>query len=362
MIDLLEATRIAFRQQAQLPDAEVAEPLADTICAHLLPLVRQHRLLGLWSAALVPAWRTAMHGQLVHMARCADEALRVMDVLTALDQEAFLLKGPVLAVQAWEQPALRQYDDLDVRCRRLPYPALAQAMATCGYAPEHADARRMAALWHFGWGIGFVKAPGLIVECNWRWFPPHYPRLERCLPAEAAATLVTLDGMPVRGARPVAHLLHSSMHLVWHNWSRLAWLVDIAGLLVREPAVLGAARAFAGKQGFVRQALELCCALADAVLGPLPGHFQDVSVMRMTGIRQALLGGTQADGRVAERTEHVRNMLWHEQWAYRLRHAATPGDPDFVRWTLPPGANGVYWGLRPLRILGKKLKTENLKS
>ncbi len=350
MDDLLQSARIAFRRQHGLVSAPASErrdpPTPD---AAFLRKVSRHRLVGLFAAEWFPEWKTRAYGQMQYTATCTAAAetihARLRDAIPAVG----LIKGPALAVQAWPQPGLRQYDDLDFRCAFVPYGRLREAFSTLGYEPVIPREARNAHLWHFGWGVAFDRPGGPLVECNHRMFPPFFPWPSRVRRAVRSCwRMQTLDQVPVNIPGPELHLLIGCMHALWHGWDRIAWLVDIAGLLVRHPESLDRARTLAGRGGFSRRALEAGCGLAASLLGPLPG-VRTVDPGSPSGW-QALFGDDPRSRVEAARREHLRCMDGPERLRYTIGRAFTPGDPDFRWWCLPAGLRPAYWLLRPVRI------------
>ncbi len=350
MNEFLAWTRLAFRNlyvSEPLPNARTEPP------SEFFKLARQHRVVGLWAAAgLAPGWKSHAYGQALYAARCTEEAERLYARFAQVIPAIGLIKGPTLAVQAWPQLGLRHYDDLDFRCGKEDVDALAAVLLSLGYVPETSDSNRQANLWHFGWGIAFVKGDGLRVEVNHRLFPPHYPAPARFEGVrEAIWTQLALDQGAVQTLAPAAHLLYCSMHAVWHGWDRLGWVVDMAGLMTRYPDVVEKARQLAGETGFPRRALEAACHVANGLFGPLPGADEpDDAGDGDLGDAVALLMQT-ADRRVAARRLQRRLCSRTEWIGSTLRRALTPGDPDFQRWSLPAARRYRYWLLRPTRLL-----------
>jgi len=357
MHDFHEWSRIAFRRQHGLLD--LPEPCRPVLTPDdaMFRLACRHRVAGLWAAELVPAWKHYAYGQAQHAVRCALEAERIYGHLRQSIPGIAIVKGPALAVQAWPQPGLRHFDDLDFRCGKTEYCRLRDAFGSLGYRPAIEDAGRHENLWSFGWGVSFSRADGFLVECNHRMFPTHYPwppRLDRT--GAGLWCLLALDRHDVLTLAPAPHLLYCCLHAVWHGWERLSWAVDIAGLLVRHPEALAAARMLA-KAGFPLRSLEHACGVANGLFGPLPGFpagssAQDEELREVESLlmRQVAAGGF----RVARRLHHGL-LNRRERLGYTLRRILIPGDPDFQRWSLPAACRHGYWVLRPLRLLASRL-------
>ena len=356
--ELLARARRAFRALQGLsvvPEIpRGAESGAPVPADPLLAAARRHRVVGLLRAGgEAPCdgepWRAAAYGQALHSARCAAEAARVFAALDAAAGPALLIKGPALAVQAWPDPGLRAFDDLDFRCPRAAFSAVCAALDRAGYRPELGDERMRSHYWHFGWGISFVHPEGFRVEVNHRFFPPQYPWPRALRPFAGLGTgPLALDGAVARAPTPELHLLLCCHHALWHGGERLAWIADIAGLLARHPEAYDRARAAA--RGFARRALGAGAGLAEALFGPgLLRPPPPPGAAERLFLEQLRRGCGVTD---AERIRLHRSLLSpFERARYAARRALTPGDGDFRRRVFAPALRPLYWLYRPLRAV-----------
>jgi len=407
MDDLLQCACIAFRRQHGLVGDALGEPPAPT--EGLLRQASRHRLVGLLAAELFPEWKSLAYGQAYYTTTCTAAAESIYTQLRNTIPLVGLIKGPALAVQAWAQPGLRNYDDLDFRCAFVRYGQLRDALAALGYAPGIARDAHNAHLWHFGWGVEFVHPEGPRIECNHRMFPPHYPWPAR-LNARAAShwQRQQLDQVAVNIPGPALHLLYCCMHALWHGWERLAWVIDIAGLLVAYPEAYADARAMAAAGTYVEKALDMGCAVAAQLVGPLPvfealassaervqgsgfrvqagthslnpeplnpepnGPQQlkepheksstrlvkqfskrvlaGVSPASVEGAVEAIVQAPAGRHGAGQRQCHYGLMRPSERLQYDLKRLLIPGDPDFSCWPLPAACSRAYWLLRPGRL------------
>ncbi len=355
MNEFLTLSRIAFRSLYELETV----PKNLSIAEDWFDVARQNRVVGLWAdtfgnALLCEEWRRHAYGQLLHSSRLTAEAERVVDELTGSVDDLRLVKGPILADQAWSRPGLRSFDDLDFRCAKNSFNALTDGLLKLGYQPKEKGIQRRENLWHFGWGISFTHPAGFFVECNHRMFPPHYPwpdRLTRYTPDLWLPLM--LDQSHVECPVPALHLLLSCVHAVWHGWERLGWLVDIAGLLTQHPRLFAEAENLAGPSPFLRRSLNVGCDVADQIFGPLPDLPQR-NQKQDPLIDQALdlfMREEPDVSRKIQRKIHHLLMSRRESFFYTFCRLATPGDPDFKKWPLPVRLHGLYWALRPFRYL-----------
>jgi hypothetical protein len=356
MHDFLMISRAAFRHsymQEPLPD-QVQEKLA--ICDEdMFRMACRHRMAGLWFAAgCAPRLQDYVYGQSVACARCDVEVERIFAALENVVPSAGLLKGPVLARQAWPQPAMRHYDDLDLRIEKQALPAMSELLASLGYQPVAADLNRHSHLWHYGWGVTFINSMGFRIECNHRFFPTHFPTSAVFVkPGESAWTHIQVGQQAVSTLDAAAHLLYCCLHVIWHGWERASWAIDIAGLLVRHPGILDSARKLAGKKGFSRSALEAVSSACSAWLGPFP-HNDEYRLYDRVQVEQldALLMRADHENRKKEILhiwrDHSNVLEWMKS---KLLRGIIPGDPDFCFISLPPGRRQLYWIVRPFRKL-----------
>ncbi len=355
MSELRHGARIAFRRLHGLAlDTEAGDDRAPCPDEQFFRYAGQHRITGLLAADWVPAWRSYACGQALYTARCSAAAERLFGALQDTLPALALIKGPALAVQAWPQPGLRHYDDLDFRCAFIRYARLRDALSGLGYRPDGEDERRQAHLWHFGWGTAFVHADGPRLEFNHRMFPPHYPWPAGLNPGRGGEWMrLQLDQHAIVAPSPALHLLICCMHAVWHGWERLAWVADIAGLLATYPEAYTQAHALAGGAQFPRRAITTATALANRIFGPLPGAdaFYPAPARAIQDAWQACAQAPTGRGFAAQRRLHKAFLNWPGCLGYDLRRLLTPGDADFRCWPLPAAIPGAYWLLRPLRLL-----------
>ncbi len=354
MNEFLTLSRIAFRSLYELE----AVPENLSIAEDWFDVARQNRVVGLWedtfgSSLLCEEWRRRAYGQLLHSSRLTAEAGRVVDELTGSVDDLRLVKGPVLADQAWSRPGLRSFDDLDFRCAKNSLNALTDGLLKLGYQPKEKEIRRRENLWHFGWGIAFTHPDGFLVEWNHRMFPSHYPwpdRLMHLSPSGWSSQELAQSNIACPG--PALHLLLACVHAVWHGWERLGWVVDIAGLLVRHPKIFEEAQRLAKPSPFLCRALHVGATVADRIFGPFPDVptlSSDLEAAASHAVE--LLAQKEKDiSWSIQRQIHHDLMSKKEALCYTVRRCATPGDPDFQRWALPAHFRGLYWLLRPLRL------------
>lgn len=335
--------------------------LRDLAEAHgMLPLLG--RFLGPFGAAAAPL-RAALRDEALQGSRAAlaltAELLSIVRGLEARAVPVVAYKGPALAAQAYGDPSLRRFADLDLVVGRGALERAVAAFQALGFAEEpFASPEQRAAMLRDGHHLGLSRG-GVVVELHWRFSKRVFGFHEAVDGAWERRDTVTVAGaaVPVLGAGD--HLLALAIHASKGMWSALEWTLSLAVLARRVPpaeweAVARRARAW----GCVRPlqvsllvAEELFSTPAPAALWSLlpPGRAaralaRRVAVRALAGARSpAAYLGTQ----VALRPGPVAKVAF----LLRSMFVATPGD-----WA---AASGSRRGLtlarlgRPLRLLRK---------
>jgi len=247
---------------------------------------------------------TACGTYLAARERSAQEALSqlasVVDRLAAAGITALPYKGPVFGLQAYGDPAMREFQDLDFLIRREDISRSLAILGELGYQSEAIKglrARRIEDYYHYN-GHDILFAPGqrLPIEPHWALSPRTFcADLDTAPIFDRAVMIETPQGRRFACFSPEDTLLAAATHGGKEQWSRLAWVADIAALLRAHPtidwhAVLDRAK----RTGCLRMALlaaELARALFDA---DLPDH---------------VCAAIARDGKLPELAEHVRARL-----------------------------------------------------
>jgi Uncharacterised nucleotidyltransferase len=250
--------------------------------SQLLVLAEEHGVLGHLAVrvrgldeTLVPAEIRQMleehhREQVFSTLRMTAELFRLLELFAAKDIAALIVKGPVLAMQAYGDPTIRSYGDLDFLVRQRDIRRATESLEAAGYAaavPLSAiDARKIPGQYLFS-----RADTKLIVELHndftLRYFPRRLPieeffarQIRVCLDAQEAPALSVED-----------ELVLISIHGAKHLWERLMWIADVAALVSRQTGIDWAraeasARAV-GAEHLLHTGLHLAADLLDA---PLP--------------------------------------------------------------------------------------------
>ena len=161
------------------------------------------------------------------------ELFRLLELFAANDIPALIVKGPALAMQAYGDPNVRSYGDLDFLVRQRNIRRATESLQAAGFqatVPLSAiDAGKIPGQYLF-----CKTDTKLIVELHndftLRYFPRPLPieeffgrQIRVCLDGREAPTLSVEDQL-------VLICIHGAKHL----WERLIWIADVAALVSRQ--------------------------------------------------------------------------------------------------------------------------------
>ena len=194
-------------------------------------------LRGFEEGLIPPETRQALvdrqRAQIFLTLRLTAELFRILDRFTSEGIGALVVKGPVLAVRAYGDPAMRAYGDLDLLVRQRDIRRATELMIAAGYQaavpPSAIDAGKIPGQYLFS-----QPQLKLLVELHndltLRYFP-------RRLPLEdffARQIRVPLDAHEAPALSVEDELVLISIHGAKHFWERLMWIADVAALVSRQ--------------------------------------------------------------------------------------------------------------------------------
>jgi Uncharacterised nucleotidyltransferase len=229
-------------------EAQLAQSLPGANWPCLLLLAEEHGVLGQLAACLnnnSPALAPLEVKQLLLERRRAQnlltlrltgELFRLLETFGKAGISALVIKGPVLAAQAYADPSVRTYGDLDLLVRQRDIRHATQLMIASGYqAAIHLsaiDAGKIPGQYLFS-----KPDSGLLVELHNDFTLRYFPRP---LPLEdlfARQIPVRLDTHQVPAPCVEHHLMLICVHGAKHFWERLSWIADVAGLVARQTGI-----------------------------------------------------------------------------------------------------------------------------
>jgi len=168
--------------------------------------------------------------------RLTAELFRVLELFAQESLPAVVIKGPVLAMRAYGDPAMRSYGDLDLLVRQRDIRMATEAMLATGYeaaVPLSAiDTGKIPGQYLFS----KPESKALVElhnDLTLRYFP-------RPLPIEdffARQVRVRLDAQEAPALAVEDELVLICIHGAKHFWERLIWIADVAALVTRQGGI-----------------------------------------------------------------------------------------------------------------------------
>ncbi len=213
-------------------------PLNEASWDALLDLAAFHRVAPLLHKSLREAAPHSVPPSLEAYVRQAStrgllltgELLRLLKRWEGAGVQAIPFKGPALAVQLYGDPALRQYDDLDVIVRAADFQPAQDIALALGWLPrEQHSHHHTFSLWR-----GDLE---IILELHWEFMPlpDIFPFDSQIDAAWARCETIALGGYKARAFAPEDQLLYLCAHGGRHLWRRLQWICDVAQLIYTRP-------------------------------------------------------------------------------------------------------------------------------
>ncbi len=314
-------------------------------------------------ATLVGPFETAVKSNTLRNLYLTRRLFRLIDVFTTNSIPALAYKGPVLALQAYGQPSLRQFSDLDLivhpddvdRARALLLAdGFHQTWPAGKLSPRQEASHRRSK-----YNLAFKHATDqLDLELHWT-VTPNYLRIPPT-PADLWAGLeeITLAGRRLPTFASGRLLLMLCVHGANHCWLRLNWVCDVAELARRNPALDWPALAGEAGRWGCQRILRIGLWLAGELVGlELPaaalealGRDPEAERLVVQAARRLRCYPVEWLRRFEEPAFHLR---MRERWADRARYGlamATPTTRDWDYWPLPEPLAPLYYLVRPARL------------
>lgn len=168
--------------------------------------------------------------------RLTAELFRLLELFGKQGISTLVIKGPALAAQAYADPSVRNYGDLDLLVQRHDIRRATELMIASGY--EAAVSLNAIEAGKIPGQYLFSKSDSkLLVELHndltLRYFP-------RPLPIEelfARRVRVRVDAHEVQTPCVEDQLVLICVHGAKHFWERLSWIADVAGLISQQTKI-----------------------------------------------------------------------------------------------------------------------------
>jgi len=289
-------------------------------------------------------------------------ARALVETTRAIEAEGFpviALKGPAFALQAWGDPAMREYSDLDLLVKPRHLPEVAKLLAARGYrARRYAPDDNYGAAF-FDFESEFTIADGVAIDLHIKLAPSYFPAGIDSERLWQNIVRVEMEGASVATSNPIDSARFVAAHAAKHGWRCLGFVSDFAALASSVQLDWQALFDETGSQS--RRMLSVGVILAREMCGArIPAEF--AAVARRDRVAACLAHDIRA--RMFE-TSADSLSLFHdwvvplrsiEGTAVRLRYVAgrafrpTVEDREFI--DLPRKIQWAYYLTRPLRMLG----------
>ncbi|OLC97969.1 MAG: hypothetical protein AUH86_06200 [Acidobacteria bacterium 13_1_40CM_4_58_4] len=250
--------------------------------ARLLLLAEEHGVIGLLSASLRDVGESSTSSEIRQTLlerqrtqnfltlRLTAELFHLLELFATKGIGALVVKGPVLAVQAYGDPAMRSYGDLDLLVRQRDIRCATESLIAPGYQAAVSlsaiDAGKIPGQYLFSKPDSKLLVE-LHNELTLRYFP-------RPLPIEdffARQIRVRLDAYEAPALAVEDELVLICIHGAKHFWERLTWIADVAALVSRQTSInwerAAASAREVGAEHLLNTGLRLA---ADVLRAPLP--------------------------------------------------------------------------------------------
>ena len=165
--------------------------------------------------------------------RMTAELFRLLELFAAKEIPTLIVKGPALAMQAYGDPTMRSFGDLDFLVRQRDIRRATESLLAAGYeaaVPLSAiDAGKIPGQYFFS-----KTDTKLVVELHNDFTLRYFPRP---LPIEeffARRIRVCIDGHEAPALSVEDELVLICIHGAKHLWERLMWIADVAALVSRQ--------------------------------------------------------------------------------------------------------------------------------
>lgn len=354
--DLLTATLASFdtTDWNTLIEQAMAHGTTALLCRCLLNLDP-----GLLPGDLAAACTTYLEAREIAAELAIAQLDSVLGALAASEIKTLPYKGPVLGIQAYGDPAVREFRDLDFLIRPEDVARALAILGELGYRSEAIVGLRTERVKDYyrynGHDILFAPGQRFPLEPHWALSPltfcvdlPTMPIFERAVVVE------TPKGGYFSCFSPEDTLLAAAVHGGKEQWTRLIWVADIAALLHSHREIDWMAILDRGKQlGCLRMAL-LAAELARRFLdASLPDHVlaaiaRDAAVTRLSDV----VGAGLTPHTDTPSVFRVTPFRWRmrERFADRFRYASrtllTARVPHFRNVDLPDRLSFLYPAVR----------------
>ena len=375
---LLASARVTMSpMQAQaIPDLARAV----TNWEHLLAMAHRHRVIPLLSRALRRVAPADVPTSVLETLRAEGAAIarrnllltrELLSLLKRFDEHgirAVPIKGPVLAMLAYQDVSLRQFGDLDMLLNAGDVARARALLEAEGYIPKFqlaAPQEDAFITYQHDYPL-YHSGKDIVLELHSGIKPKFYAISLDHKDLWAGLSGISIGGQQIPCLTLEDQLLTLCIHGTSHSWERLFWIVDIAELLsmTREvdwSRLLARARRL-GCHRIVLLGLALAHDLLDAPLSEMLCHAirEDRQILRLEQqvVEQLFfINAEMVEGVKQFRFYMAARERWLDRVCYGLHLALDPTINDWKVLSLPSTASFLYYVIRPLRLMAMQFGT-----
>jgi hypothetical protein len=293
------------------------------------------------------------------------ELCRLITLLAEHGIEAVPYKGPVLALFAYDNLALRRFVDLDVIVRKSDVLQAREILSAEGYTPTKSlSLAQQELLLRTQHNMQFSRDNHqLLIELHWEVAPHLFASTLNAETLWQDLSTIHLNGIEVKTLSPDDLLFSLCVHGSRHLWERLSWICDVAELISRRSfnwTTLLQRAAHADNERMFLLGLYLAEKLLDAPLPPevKQRYNADERLKLLAGnvVKQIFDGTTHVPATSREIFKYnigVRKTL--SARARYVVHMLRPTDSDLGARSLPSSLSFAYYLIRPFRLFRTKI-------
>ena len=293
------------------------------------------------------------------------ELCRLIKLFSQEGIESIPYKGPLLALVAYGNLALRRFVDLDVIVKKSDVLKARDILLNEGYIPSKSlSLDQQEILLRTQHNLQFSRDNHrLIIELHWEVAPHLFASTVNGERLWQDLITVDLDGTPVKTFSAEDLLFSLCVHGSRHLWERLGWICDIAELIARQPlnwTALLERTVISDTERMFLLGVHLAQRLLDA---PVPAEVkqrcdadQRLSPLADNIIEHLFNGPTHVPATSREIFKY--NIGVRKTLAARARYVIymlQPTDSDLSSRSFPSHLSFIYYLMRPIRLLRPKI-------
>ena len=290
------------------------------------------------------------------------ELRRLIDLFAKHGIEAIPYKGPVLALFAYGDTALRRFVDLDVMVRKEDVERAIDLIILEGYEfSKSLDTTQQKILLRTQHNVQFWRYNRqLILELHWEVASHLFASSVQANDLWKQLVKIDVNGATLKTLAVEDLIFSLAVHGSRHLWERLLWICDVAWIIRRHdlnwPGLMERARSTKTERMFLL-GLDLCSRLLNVTLpDPIAEQIKNDSTLAAlaTRVTEDLFAAEHKPATTFQIFSY--NVRVRRSWSSRLRyfrHVFKPTDRDVNALVLPAPFSFGYYLMRPFRLLFK---------